>query len=292
MLSLCWDTEGGLRIEGSSREHKDLIKKCGYRWAPSRGLWVVPNTRGSEKPSRNMFREKKRIEAILGFEIDLRVVYPQNMEEVLESKEKILEQKIAKLEDNIETNKGKPSQLFESSMRIIGEIVPGQPILKDHYSCKKHMRALERHDNLMRKGIACEKVLESKTEKVETLKRELEKVKKRTNIEQIKEEIEGYVRCLKALKKELNISRIKQSYKHETKHKIDVYYRIEIMRKNIKEIIMLVFNQGGIYFNFNEDSKNKSFTYNEMPIFEFEKCLKEVFNYGNDSLTFENVSIF
>jgi len=280
MLSLCWDTEEGLRIEGSSREHKDLIKKCGYCWAPSRHVWVIPNTRGSEKPSRNMLMEKKRIEEILGFEIDLHVVYPQNMEEVLEAKENILEQKIAKLKDNIETNKGKPSQIFESSMRIIGDIVPGQPILKDHYSCKKHMRALERHDNLMRKGIACEKVLESKTEKVETLKRELEKVKKRTNIEQIKEEIEGYVRCLKAFKKELKIHRIKQSYKHETKSKIEVYYRIEVMHINLREIIMLVFNQDGIYFNFNDDNNNKAFSYNKMPIFEFEKCLKEIFANG------------
>jgi len=279
MLSLCWDTEGGLRIEGSSREHKDLIKKCGYRWAPSRSVWVIPNTRGSEKPSRNMLKEKRRIEEILGFEIELMVVYPQNSE-VLEAKEKLLEQKIAKLEDNIETNKGKPTQILESSMRVISGIVPGQPLLKDHYSYKKHIRVLERHDNLMRKCIACKHVLESKTEKVETLKRELEKVKKRTNIEQVKEEIEGYVRCLKAFKKELKIHRIKQSYKHETKSKIEIYYRIEVMHINLMEIIMLVFNQGGIYFNFNNDNNNKAFSYKEMSIFEFEMCLREIFVNG------------
>lgn len=110
------------------------------------------------------------------------------------------------------------------SSRIISNIVPGQPILVDHYSARRHRRDLERSDTAMRRAVTLSGKSEELTYKAKKWQKQQNVVdlSMPESLEYFKEKLEQAVEYHEGLK----------SGKYPRQHSFDVSYA----NKAVKEL--------------------------------------------------------
>lgn len=86
-----------------------------------------------------------------------------------------LERRLQKRKEWAEKAEARSAAGFERAREILAPIPPGQPILVGHHSEKRHRRALDRHDNAMRRS--CEEAAKAKhhDSKADGLERQLDR---------------------------------------------------------------------------------------------------------------------
>ncbi|MGE3608585.1 MAG: DUF3560 domain-containing protein [Bacteriovoracaceae bacterium] len=115
-----------------------LISKHGFKYAPAQKLFVAPMW----TPVRAQV---------------LRDLCGQIQDEKMSLAERS-EARAARFTQYSENRKNDSVEAFNKVNEIQNMIPSGQPILVDHYSAKKHCRAIEKMDNNMRKSIKMDKL--------------------------------------------------------------------------------------------------------------------------------------
>lgn len=225
-VTLCFDVEGGLRIEGDTLAFKDAIKRCGYSWFPRAKVWGVPNTRGREKPSRNVEREQKRLSDALGVAVETRIILPQDKNEAIESRIKMLESKQEYKEERAKIIGERSDALSQKAFDLTQMIPLGQPILVGHHSERKHRNHIEKVHDTMRKSVELCKLAEQSLDSARANEREMEELKLQlaTPTKKRWENIKALVSILKKCKV---IKSMRQNYKGTgSKAKIQYFLRL------------------------------------------------------------------
>jgi hypothetical protein len=84
------------------------------------------------------------------------------------------ERRAERLREWSDKRKAKLDSQFKAAHNHLAGIEPGQPILVGHHSEKRHRRAIEKHDNALRKAFESKDLAESMASRADNLERELE----------------------------------------------------------------------------------------------------------------------
>ena len=102
-----------------------------------------------------------------------------------------------KREEWAQARSSKAAQRFDTAHRIIADIPLGQPILVDHYSAKRHIKALERHDSNMRAGFADSGMADKHSMAASTIREQLDR-SVYSDDEDAEEKLEARIAALEA----------------------------------------------------------------------------------------------
>jgi hypothetical protein len=233
-VTLCFDVEGGLRLEGDTLPYKNEIKTCGYSWFPRAKMWGVPNTRGREKPSRNIEQEQKRLSRVLGIEVETRIILPESKNEAIEARIQMLENKLEYQEEHAKVLEEQSNALGQKSMNLSQVLPFGQPILVGHHSEQKHRNHIQRMHCTMGKAVELGKLAEKTAEKALANEREIERLKAQLVIST--EKRWENVKALVAMLKKCNqIKSMRQNYKG-TGSKVKIQYFLSLVNGESEEL--------------------------------------------------------
>lgn len=85
-------------------------------------------------------------------------------------------QRAEKLAGYAASAEAKSSQYCEKAFQAVAGIVPGQPILTDHYSARYHRNALKRSDSAMRQSVELSQKAESYQSRIKYWEEQAEKI--------------------------------------------------------------------------------------------------------------------
>lgn len=219
MLLLNHSATNGTTIEGDeTREAKDIIKRIGLKWSPTRNAWYKLKSIGQTDKSLvekwlNYYKfelEKSGFNCEINIEI-------QSQQEIDRALKSIYENRIDKYE-NLSVNKCVEADNLSMQASNMLKLTAGTPILIGHHSEKRHRKWLEKSENKMRNAISLYSVSKYYENKSNKYNKMLDEIDNREHIENIKNKYnEIILKIKKEAKKLLKLDQLKMTnkYAHE-----------------------------------------------------------------------------
>ena len=129
------EAEGTL-LHGTSRGDgsAEVVKRLGWRWGRSIGMWFVPRSRDAA-PKRPLIEQTADQLRTAGFEVEVSIDTTTGDREQAEKRRAERSQaRVGRLEDRAAREQAKADQRYAASRRIADGIPFGQPILLGHHS--------------------------------------------------------------------------------------------------------------------------------------------------------------
>lgn len=129
------EAEGTL-LHGTSRGDgsAEVVKRLGWRWGRSIGMWFVPRSRDAA-PKRPLIEQTADQLRAAGFEVEVSIDTTTGDREQAEKRRAERSQaRVGRLEDRAAREQAKADQRYAASRKIADGIPFGQPILLGHHS--------------------------------------------------------------------------------------------------------------------------------------------------------------
>lgn len=161
-LRVHYSYDAGILICGNTRPYKDAIKGLGTkRFRFSRNLdddctWYVQRSRHKYVAQSTIDALAKELRAATSVEVAVDYHAPDPSEVSFEAQEEGRLERSQARADRLETRadmRRKESDAAYEASRALVRWAPGQPVLVDHHSAKRHLRDLERVDKKMRASV-------------------------------------------------------------------------------------------------------------------------------------------
>ena len=129
------EAEGTL-LHGTSRGDgsAEVVKRLGWRWGRSIGMWFVPRSRDAA-PKRPLIEQTADQLRAAGFDVEVSIDTTTGDREQAEKRRAERSQaRVGRLEDRAGREQAKADQRYAASRKIADGIPFGQPILLGHHS--------------------------------------------------------------------------------------------------------------------------------------------------------------
>jgi hypothetical protein len=144
---------GTTRGDGSA----PILKRAGFRWAPSLKTWIVQQSRDRAVKSWIVDAAAEGLRAA-GFEVTVSIDdTPRAFAEAEAERAERISERADRLEGRAGRATSEAEARYAAARREADLIPPGQPILVGHHSERGHRAALKRIDNNMRRSIEADR---------------------------------------------------------------------------------------------------------------------------------------
>lgn len=160
------ESAAGTVVSGDTRQYKDTIKSCGFRWGRTLGAWYLPNSR-DRLPQ--MGRIQRLADALTAagatVETDVSSELASIAEREANRNERIADRQVA-LEAKAARKAAESDAQYQRAHDLVANIPFGQPILVGHHSEKAHRNTIAKSHRAMDKSVEAMREAEAVTERL------------------------------------------------------------------------------------------------------------------------------